>query len=190
MFFNMSVKYRAAFELHGKSSQVVTVKKTTDKLLQGGGSSKAVNPCQTSFSMAECILLSHVKEYQTVLDCFAGVGSFAEAASVHQIDSISVEIDPTQARLIKERLLALPDRTRNAMLKSYKIPAADLMSIEDCPLKPQNHMLENPQGFVPLPYIPSGFFHSFLSSSTLSPVLVSQASVLGQKKFPRVRPPP
>ena len=165
--------YQAAFELHGRSSSVVTIKKTTDKIKEAVGSNLAVNVCQSSFSMCEVIALSVAADHHTVLDCFGGVGSFAVCLAVHGIDSVTVEKDSRQARVIRERLTNLKGIATAGFAKSYRIPAADLISVQDAPVKAgQGGDYENPCGMVVLPYYPSGFFHSALSSASHRDILV------------------
>ncbi len=65
---------------------------------------KTIHPCQFPVELIERLILALTDEQDWVLDPFAGVGSTAIAALMHQRRSISAEIVPEYVAVARERI--------------------------------------------------------------------------------------
>lgn len=149
------------------------------------GSGSPVNPCQTSNSFSELMILSFATRGQRVLDLFAGVGTNAVTCARLGINVTSVEHDARQARIICSRLTDLANIDRQAFLNPVKIPAADLFPVAAAPTTTTT-LPENPLAYTVLPYKSSGLNFSALSLTRYEDLLVRLVSA----SFPLHSPPP
>lgn len=170
LFISMRPTFGEALTKYGFSSSVNVVRKVTAKLVDIGSGSP-MNPCQTSSSFAEVMILSFAKRGDRVLDLFAGVGSVALTCARLGINVTSLEHDPKQARTVASRLTDFPRVARTAFLKPVKLPLADLFPVASAPSSNAS-LSENPRGFTVLPYIPSGHYFSALSLNRYTALLV------------------
>jgi adenine-specific DNA-methyltransferase len=65
---------------------------------------KTDHPCQFPVELVERLVLSMTNTGDTILDPFAGVGSAAVAAALHDRKSISIEIDPSYCEIARHRI--------------------------------------------------------------------------------------
>ena len=68
---------------------------------------KTVHPCQFPVELVERLVLSMTPVGGLVLDPFAGVGTTAVAASLHNRDSVSIEIVQEYCRIAQQRINAV-----------------------------------------------------------------------------------
>ena len=153
----------------GKS--VINIKKTTNKISEIG-SSKPVNACESSPSLAECVVLSLCNPGDTLLDLCCGVGSIEEAACRLGVHTVAMDINPVMARTAIQRIQGLPNRCAVAFNKAYKLPKADLLPLSLCPTALASFP-ENIKGCIVLPFIPSGETFSACSGGSFRDLFVS-----------------
>jgi hypothetical protein len=169
--FGRPSKLGVAASQYGLSSSVVDVRKVTDKVTGFGG--KVMNQCQSSFSMAEVIVLTWADRGDHVLDLCSGVGSIPLACAVNGINCTAIEADPTQCRIIESRLGELQVDSLAAFDKPVKIPQADMVDCANAPSQSTEFPADTPGAKTVFPYRSSGGSFSNLSFKAFDRLLVS-----------------
>jgi len=73
---------------------------------------------EDSIGLADRLILSHSNEGDSVLDCFAGSGTFACSSKMQNRNYLGFEIDPERSKTILERV----ERLRNPEVKPHMEP--------------------------------------------------------------------
>lgn len=163
----------------GLSSKVITVKKLTNRITNVYG--QRINPCQSSFSLIECIvvMLAGTEPGAHILDLGAGTFTTATVCAALGHHCTSIEKNREACNMGVDRIKAVVVKAKDAFMKPFKAPCADFISVASAK-NVDNSYLENPNAFVPKPYIAPGSKFSYLSSAFLRDLMVG----LSQKIFP------
>lgn len=143
-----------------------------------------VNSCQTSFSFVELALVALMATGDGhVLDLGSGTGTVSFVCAANGIGCTSIERDPRQAKFHKDRLENLVTLAKQAFMKPYKVPKADLISVV-FGKNNDTSLIENLFGLIPKPYIPSTATFSVLSGIALKDILVRFFLCVCKKTLP------
>ena len=202
---NQPVSYKKGFSEFGFCTSVINVRKAAQKVVKLGAQ-KALNPCQSSYSMCEAVVLQLCNSGDRVLNLCAGLGSFEEVCVSNAINVVSIESNRDCARAAIQRLEGLPNRYKAAFMKPWKLHTCELLPVAVAENSGRTYRAENPKGFTLYPFVASGECFSPLSSGSYKPILVSRNDdllclcvrgisfalfdmVFGTKSFSVTRPP-
>ena len=168
---NQPKAYKQGFSDYSFCTDVVNVKKAGHKTVKLG-SSKALNPCESSFSIPEVVVHSFLSPGDRVLNLCAGLGMFEEVCVVNGINVVALEKHKDMARAAIQHLESLPNTYKAGFQKAWKIPTCELMPVAIAPNTRKAYRKENFKGYLVHPYVASGEAFSVLSSGSFRGIMV------------------